>query len=159
MKLKSIVVGAALLATLAAPAYADEVTNFVKNGYAIGGTDPVAYFTKGEPVQGASDFTAEYQGVTWKFASAEHRDLFKANPAKYAPQYGGYCAFGASKGFKVPVIPEAWKIVDGKLYLNNNPNVQKRFEQDYAEIIHDADLNWTIIKSKPKDKLKEPIIR
>lgn len=159
MKLKSMAVCLGLIAGLATSASADEITNFVKNGYAIGGTDPVAYFTKGEPVQGSSSFTAEYQGVTWKFASAEHRDLFKADPAKYAPQYGGYCAFGASKGLKVPVIPEAWKIVDGKLYLNNNRNVHKRFEQEYAEIIHDADLNWKIIKSTPKSKLKEPIIR
>lgn len=159
MTLKSLVAGAGLLALMAMPASADEITSFVKGGYAIGGTDPVAYFTDGKPVQGLDDFTAEYDGVTWKFASAAHRDAFKADPARYAPQYGGFCAFGASQGFKVPIIPEAWSIVDGKLYLNNNPNVQRRFEEETAEIIHNADLNWQIIKNTPPAALKEPIIR
>ncbi len=159
MTLKSLIAGAGLLVLFTSPGLADQITNFVKNGYAIGGTDPVAYFKQGKPVQGSDKFTAKYQGVTWKFASAEHRDLFKAHPAQYAPQYGGFCAFGASKGFKVPVVPDAWKIVDGKLYLNNSLNVQKRFNAETQEIIHDANLNWEIIKAKKPGDLKEPIIR
>lgn len=162
--LASLLLGAAILT--AAPlslapssAFADEITNYVKDGAAIGGTDPVAYFTEHKPVQGSDQFTADYQGVTWKFASAGNRDLFQANPAKYAPQYGGFCAFGASKGFKVPVVPTAWKIVDGKLYLNNSAAVQERFLADTQGIIHDADLNWQIIKDKKAEDLKEPIIR
>lgn len=162
--LASLLLGATMLAAspIAFPqgtAFADEITNFVKDGAAIGGTDPVAYFTEHKPVQGQDQFTADYQGVTWKFASAENRDLFKADPAKYAPQYGGFCAFGASKGFKVPVIPDAWKIVDGKLYLNNSAAVQERFLADTQGIIHDADLNWQVIKDKKAEDLKEPIIR
>ena len=157
--LAASVLSAAPLASLQGTAFADEITNYVKDGAAIGGTDPVAYFTEHKPVQGTDQFTAEYEGVTWKFASAANRDLFKADPAKYAPQYGGFCAFGASKGFKVPVVPNAWKIVDGKLYLNNSTAVQERFLADTQGIIHDADLNWQIIKEKKAEDLKEPIIR
>ncbi|MBO0344725.1 YHS domain-containing (seleno)protein [Roseibium limicola] len=163
-KLGTLALALAVFATpLAFPgmtaAQADEITTFVKDGAAIGGTDPVAYFTEGKPVAGSTDFTAEYDGVTWKFASAENRDTFKANPAKYAPQYGGYCAFGASMGFKIPVIPDAWKIVNGKLYLNNSRPVQKRFEANTSELISNADLNWEIIKGEKPEDLKEPIIR
>ena len=159
--LKTALTGLALGAclTVSAPAFADEITTFVKNEAAIGGTDPVAYFTAGKPVKGSDQYTTVYDEVTWKFSSAENRDKFKANPAKYAPQYGGFCAFGASKGFKVPVVPEAWKIVDGKLYLNNSKAVQERFEAETNEIIHDATLNWEIIKDKKPEDLKEPIIR
>ncbi|MEQ9326548.1 MAG: YHS domain-containing (seleno)protein [Rhodospirillales bacterium] len=147
------------LSLSAGAAFADEITTFVKQGAAIGGTDPVAYFTEGKPVEGKDAFTATYDDVTWKFASAANRDLFVADPEKYAPQYGGFCAFGASKGFKVPVVPDAWQIVDGKLYLNNSKAVQQRFEDDTSGIIHDATLNWEIIKDKKPEDLKEPIIR
>ena len=147
------------LSLSAGAAFADEITTFVKQGAAIGGTDPVAYFTEGKPIEGKDAFTATYDDVTWKFASAANRDLFVADPEKYAPQYGGFCAFGASKGFKVPVVPDAWKIVDGKLYMNNSKAVQQRFEDDTSGIIHDATLNWEIIKDKKPEDLKEPIIR
>ncbi|MTI44232.1 YHS domain-containing protein [Roseibium hamelinense] len=147
------------VAVFSAPAFADEITTFVKDGAAIGGTDPVAYFTEGKPVAGSNDYTFEYDDVTWKFSSAENRDKFAADPAKYAPQYGGYCAFGLSKGFKVPVVPEAWKIVDGKLYLNNSLAVQKRFESNQSELINHADLNWDVVKETKPEDIKEPIIR
>lgn len=146
-------------AIAASPALADEVTTFVTNDAAIGGTDPVAYFTEGKAVAGKDSFTTTYDDVTWKFSSAENRDLFAANPEKYAPQYGGFCAFGLSKGFKVPVVPEAWKIIDGKLYLNNSLSVQSRFEKDTSRLINDADLNWEIVKTKKPSELTEPIIR
>ncbi len=158
--LKSTLAATALSMTvLAGAASADEITTFVKGDAAIGGTDPVAYFTENKPVAGSDEFTAVYDDVTWKFSSAENRDKFKADPAKYAPQYGGFCAFGLSKGFKVPVVPEAWKIVDGKLYLNNSLAVQKRFEGNTAELINHADLNWDIVKDKKPEDLKDPIIR
>lgn len=140
-------------------ALADEVTTFTKNGAAIGGTDPVAYFTEGKPVAGSDEYTLVYDDVTWKFSSAENRDKFAADPVKYAPQYGGFCAFGTAMGFKVPVIPEAWSIVDGKLYLNNSAHVQGRFEKDIPGYIRKATLNWDIIKDKDPSELKEPIIR
>jgi len=160
MTFKSVLGALALSATfLSAPAFADEITTFVKDGAAIGGTDPVAYFTQGKPVAGSDEHTFVHDDVTWKFSSAENRDAFAADPAKYAPQYGGYCAFGLSKGFKVPVIPEAWKIVDGKLYLNNSIAVQDRFEANTEELIDHADLNWDVVKDTPADQLTEAIIR
>ncbi len=157
---KSVLMGlTALFSVTGFAVSADEITTFTKGGAAIGGTDPVAYFTDGKPVAGSDKYTFEYDDVTWKFASAEHRDEFAANPAKYAPQYGGFCAFGAAMGFKVPVVPEAWSIVDGKLYLNNSLNVQERFAQDVPGHIKNATLNWEIIKDKKPEELKEPIIR
>ncbi len=156
---KSIASLAFAASLFAGSAFADEITTFVKDGAAIGGTDPVAYFTEQKPVAGSDEFTAVYDDVTWKFSSAENRDLFLADPAKYAPQYGGYCAFGAGMGFKVPVVPTAWSIIDGKLYLNNSAGVQKRFKKDTANIIKNADLNWEIIMDKRPEDLKEPIIR
>jgi YHS domain-containing protein len=157
---KSVLLGlTALFSVTGFAVSADEITTFTKNGAAIGGTDPVAYFTQGKPVAGSNEYTFQYDDVTWKFSSAENRDKFAADPVKYAPQYGGFCAFGLSKGFKVPVIPEAWKIVDGKLYLNNSIAVQERFEGNTAEYINHADLNWDIVKDTKPEDLKEPIIR
>lgn len=112
------------------------------NGVAIRGTDPVAYFTEGQPVQGSAEFEYEWQGATWRFSSAEHRDLFAAAPEEYAPQYGGFCAWAVSQGYTAPVDPNAWKIVDGKLYLNVNRGVQQRWERDIPGHIARADANW-----------------
>jgi len=160
MTFKPLIAAAALtVSLLSGAAFADEITTYVENGAAIGGTDPVAYFTQGKPVAGSDEFTAVYDDVTWKFASAENRDLFEANPEKYAPQFGGFCAFGAGKGFKVPVVAEAWQIIDGKLYLNNSLKVQERFDQNPQEHITNATLNWEIIKDVKPEDLKEPIIR
>ncbi|MEM7527077.1 MAG: YHS domain-containing (seleno)protein [Pseudomonadota bacterium] len=111
-------------------------------GTAIDGTDPVAYFTEGRPVDGSSDFKHEYNGATWLFASAENRDLFAANPEKYAPQYGGYCAWAVSQGYTASTDPENWAIVDGKLYLNYNADVQTRWNKDIPGHIASADKNW-----------------
>ena len=111
-------------------------------GAAIDGTDPVAYFTEGKPVEGSSEFTHEWNGAKWRFASAANRDAFIADPAKYAPQYGGYCAWAVSQGYTAPTDPEAWKIVDGKLYLNYNKSVQAQWEGDVEGNIRAADNNW-----------------
>ena len=135
------------------PAHADEITTYVKDGAAIGGTDPVAYFTEGKPVAGSDKFTATHDGVTWKFSSAEHRDMFKAEPEKYAPAYGGYCATGASFGYKIPIDPTTWDIHNGKLYLNAGSAPHKRYLSDVDGTIERADKNWTKIKDVPADKL------
>ena len=111
-------------------------------GSAISGTDPVAYFTEGRPVEGSSDFKHDWNGATWRFASAENRDLFAASPEKYAPQYGGYCAWAVSQGYTASTDPEAWKIVDGKLYLNYSKSVQETWEQDVPGNIATGDRNW-----------------
>ena len=112
------------------------------SGLAIRGTDPVAYFTEGEVVEGSSEFEYEWQGATWRFSSAENQELFAENPEAYAPQYGGYCAQAMSEGSVVSTDPEAWKIVDGKLYLNYSPEVQKQWVQDIPGHIAKADANW-----------------
>ena len=111
-------------------------------GTAIDGTDPVAYFTEGRPVEGSADITLEWNGATWRFSSVANRDLFAANPDLYAPQYGGYCAWAVAQGYTASTDPEAWAIVDGKLYLNYSKGVQARWEQDVSGHITAADGNW-----------------
>ncbi|MCT4657091.1 MAG: YHS domain-containing protein [Cohaesibacter sp.] len=111
-------------------------------GTAISGTDPVSYFKDGRPIEGKSNITYEWNGATWRFASNENRDLFAAAPEKYAPQYGGYCAWAVSQGYTASTDPEAWSIVDGKLYLNYSKAVRKQWEQDIPGNIKSADKNW-----------------
>ena len=134
---------ALLLSLFALPALAVEPVNKTKiRGLAIEGYDPVAYFTDGKPVKGSDDFEHTWMNATWRFATAAHRDAFKKDPAKYAPQYGGYCAFGVSRGYAVGIDPEAWKVVDGKLYLNYNIDVQKEWQKNIPGHIRKADANW-----------------
>ncbi len=125
----------------------------VNDGYAVHGYDVVAYFTVSEPTEGDDRFTAEHQGVQYRFASAENRDRFNGDPAKYAPQYGGFCAFGASVGRKFDGDPHAWRIIDGKLYLNLNKKVQARWLQDTEGFIRGANHNWPIIAGVPDAEL------
>ena len=112
------------------------------NGLAIRGTDPVAYFTQGRPTAGSSEFTYTWNNATWQFASAENREQFAANPEQYAPQYGGFCAWAVSQGYTASIDPNAWKIVEGKLYLNYSKGVQRRWERDIPGNINKADANW-----------------
>ncbi len=109
---------------------------------AIDGTDPVAYFTEGRPVEGSSEFKHDWNGATWRSSSAENRDLFAANPEKYAPQYGGYCAWAVSQGYTASTDPEAWDIVDGKLYLNYSKRVQETWHRNVPGNISAANANW-----------------
>ena len=97
---------------------------------AIKGYDPVAYFTQHAPVKGSPMYTQEWMGATWQFSSAADRDEFAKSPEKYAPQYGGYCAYGVSQGHALSIDPEAWSIIDGKLYLNYSKSVQKTWSSD-----------------------------
>jgi YHS domain-containing protein len=123
------------------------VNSSLLGGVAIEGTDPVAYFEEGKPVEGSSEFEHEWLGATWRFASAENRDAFAADPEKYAPQYGGYCAWAVSQGYTAKIDPAAWKIVDGKLYLNYSPEVQTEWSGDIPGNITKADGNWPKIKA------------
>ncbi len=112
------------------------------NKVAVSGHDPVAYFTQGKPVKGDPQFTTVYQGVSWHFSSAQNRDLFVADPARYAPQFGGYCAWAVAEGKTASADPKYWRIVDGKLYLNYDADVQKKWEQDVPGFISRATGNW-----------------
>ena len=116
-----------------------------RNGVAIKGTDPVAYFTQGRPVAGSSSFTYSWNGATWRFSSAANRDKFAANPTAYAPQYGGYCAWAISQGYTADIDPSAWKIVNGKLYLNANKSIQRRWEGNQSTFISQANQKWPSI--------------
>ncbi len=118
-------------------------------GVAIHGYDPVAYFTAGKPVSGKAEYKTQWQGAEWHFASAENRDLFVKSPEKYAPQYGGHCAYGMSLGHLAPVDPNAWKVVDGKLYLNYSKDVQGLWLKDTSGNITKADKNWVEQAKKP----------
>lgn len=134
---------AALLCLLPAVALAaPRVNKSFFGGVALDGYDPVAYFTEGRPVEGRAELRHEWNGAVWHFSTPEHRDLFAADPAKYAPQYGGYCAWAVSQGYTADIDPDAWKIVDGKLYLNYDLEVQKRWEQDVPGNIRKADEQW-----------------
>lgn len=109
---------------------------------AIRGADPVAYFIEEAAVKGSADYAYEWNGATWWFSTAENRDLFASNPEAYAPQYGGYCAKAVSEGYLASIDPEAWRIVDGKLYLNYSPGVQRQWAQDVVGNIAQGDQNW-----------------
>ena len=109
---------------------------------AVKGYDVVAYFTDGKAVPGAAAFSYEWEGARWLFASAAHRDLFEADPEKYAPQYGGYCAYAVAKGDLVDIDPEAFTIVGGKLYLNYSLDVQKKWSLDIPGYVKKADAAW-----------------
>ena len=137
-----------LLFGLALGAHAAGESNLDASGLALQGYDPVAYFTDQRPVRGKADFTARHEGATYRFSSAANRDAFAAAPAKYAPQYGGYCAFGAASGYKAPIQPDAWTVVDGKLYLNYNQSVRRQWSSDIPGNIRKADANWPTIRSK-----------
>lgn len=116
--------------------------NAGKDEVAIRGYDPVAYFEDGKPSKGAPDIAYEWMGATWRFATAEHRSQFQKSPDKYAPQFGGYCSWAVGHNYTAPIDPEAWKIVDGKLYLNYSKGVQKKWEQDQSKWILEASRNW-----------------
>ena len=139
---------ALVCATLASTAVAGPF--FEKDGVAIKGYDPVAYFAENKPVQGSPAYQAEYKGSTFRFASQSNRDAFKADPARYAPQYGGYCAFGTASGYKAAVDPTAFTIVEGKLYLNYNADVQKRWTKDIPGFIVKAEKNWPEVAGQTK---------
>jgi YHS domain-containing protein len=117
-------------------------------GVAIKGYDAVAYFTKGAPSKGSKQFSLQHQGAEWRFASAEHKALFAANPEKYIPAYGGYCAYGVAQGHLVKIEPDAWAIRDGKLYLNYDSGVQRTWSKRPARYISTANQKWPALIGK-----------
>ena len=125
-------------------AFAQEV--FMKSGEAIRGYDPVAYFNENKPVKGNEEFTIEWKGALWKFSSAQNLADFKNDPGKFAPQYGGYCAFGMAENHKATTQPEAFTIIDGKLYLNYSMDVKSHWSENQEKYIEDANRNWPKVK-------------
>ena len=119
-----------------------------KTDTAINGYDTVAYFTVGKPVRGEDSLATEWMGAKWKFASQANLDLFKSNPDKYAPQYGGYCAYGVTQGYLVKVEPDQFTVRDGKLYLNYDASVQTKWLKDPAGYIKDADTKFPALLKK-----------
>ena len=119
-----------------------------RSGFALSGFDPVAYFLNDAAVPGRPDSELIHDGAVWRFASAANRDAFAAAPQKYAPQYGGYCAFGVASGYKAPIEPDAWTVVDGKLYLNYNQSVRSRWSSDIPGFVRKAEANWPTVRAK-----------
>jgi YHS domain-containing protein len=120
-----------------------------ENGVAIKGYDPVAYFTDDKPVMGKVEYSYNWNDAEWHFASADHLKLFKENPTKYAPQYGGFCAYGITLDSHFSTQPDAWTIVDGKLYLNKNKDISEEWRKDIKGNIKKGDKNW-MMKSSEK---------
>lgn len=112
------------------------------DGVAIRGYDPVAYFRQGAPTLGKAEFAVSHAGASWRFANAENKAAFEANPQRYLPAYGGFCAYGTSRGYLVKIEPEAWSIVDGRLYLNYDLGVRKTWAGKPKTYIARADGNW-----------------
>lgn len=129
-------------AALAAPAPAVSAT---EAGIAIGGYDPVAYFSEGRPVAGSEAFTLRWNGATWRFASAESRARFEATPEAFAPRFGGYCAWAVSQNYLAPGDPLVWRIVDGRLYLNFNDRAKLLWEADLVNAIARGNANWPTV--------------
>lgn len=130
-----------LLAPLASQAV-EPVNKTFLGGLAIEGYDPVSYFTDGKAVKGSKEHEHSWRGATWRFATAAHRDTFAAEPEKYAPQYGGYCAYAVAKNTTAGIDPEQWTVHEGRLYLNYDRKIQATWLEDKAGYIAKANENW-----------------
>jgi YHS domain-containing protein len=145
---RAVLAAALLLFASIVPAFAGEF--FEEDGVAIRGYDPIAYFAEMKPVKGLAEFHAEYQGSTFYLSSVAHRDTFTASPDKFAPQYGGYCAFGMAKGYKAVIDPDAFTVVGDKLYLNYSETVRSKWKLDIPGYIRTANANWPEVKKLTK---------
>ena len=139
---RTILQGLALSAMLATPVFAQNAQPLALKGY-----DPVAYFTEGKPTQGDAQYEFLFDGQRYRFASAQHRDLFKANPDKYAPQFGGLCAMNLSRGVKRESDPHNWVISNGNLYVFASETGQQNFTKDPSAFSAKANANWKSMKS------------
>jgi len=146
MNIRSLMFSLTVMAVSMAGKAKVEAVNHDRSGLAVHGYDVVAYFTDNKPVKGSSQFAQEWMGTKWYFASAEHRAQFAASPEKYAPQYGGYCAWAVGHNYTADTDPEAWKIVDGKLYLNYSKDIQGKWNPERAKWIQEGNRNWVELK-------------
>ena len=147
--MQKIIQSTAAFALLASSAFAGELVNVSgASKIAVSGYDPVAFFTEAMAVNGSPFITAEYRDATYFFATEEHKKLFVENPAKFAPQYGGYCAYGVSLGKLFPVDISTWQVRDGKLYLNLNADILKKFNADLSGNVAKAEQHWPTLVEK-----------
>jgi YHS domain-containing protein len=140
------------------PARAEDrvLVNVDRSGLALQGHDPVAFFTEGKPVRGDERFTSRHQGATYRFASEEHRTAFEREPQKYAPQFGGFCAWAVSNGYTAPVKVEAFEIVAGRLLLQYDRGARDLFDRDRTGNLAKADANWPgLVEKKGKKRAAE----
>jgi YHS domain-containing protein len=138
----------AVIATVVRLSAAAEIVNIDKNGLALQGYDPVAYFTDGKPVKGSADFTASYKGAIYQFTSAEHRDMFKATPAKYEPQFGGFCGYAASINKLAPIEVQYFQVLHGRLILQHNKKAWDLWHKDVEGNLKKADSNWPTLSQQ-----------
>ena len=146
--MKRMLVVLMLFSALSTIATAKDLLKLNGNGVAIQGYDPVAFFTDNRPVKGNPLFQSDYRGAKYYFASAEHKAAFDKEPAKYEPQFGGYCAYGASQGHPAPIKIEAWQIVNGRLLMQYDLSVKDKFNKDQQGNLQKADQNWPGIIEK-----------
>ena len=139
-----VLVAAAAIATAAAK----PPVNVSRGQIALRGHDAVAYWTEGRPVPGSAHFEHRWNGAVWRFATTANRDAFAKDPARYAPEFGGYCAYAVSRGYTAPIDPQAWKIVEGELYLNYSRRVQRLWEEDVPGNIAKGRQNWPAVLKK-----------
>jgi hypothetical protein len=149
--LAAIGLAAAIPASTPALAKASPEVSVEADGLAARGFDVTAYFLKGRPERGSASFQLKHKGVTWRFATADALAKFKADPAAFEPQFGGYCAWAVSQGYVAPGDPEQWKVVDGKLYLNFNARAKELWEADQAAAIERGIANWPSVLTKNQD--------
>ncbi|MEO6327127.1 MAG: YHS domain-containing (seleno)protein [Thermoanaerobaculia bacterium] len=143
MKTSLISAAFAILAASTTPVLAGNLVNVAgASKIAVNGYDAVAFFTDAKPVNGSPFISAEYQGATYLFSSEEHKNLFTAKPAEYAPQYGGFCAFGVAIDKLFPVDITTWQVRNGKLYLNLNGDILKKFNAEFDGNVAKANANW-----------------
>ena len=136
------------LIAFAVLASAADIVNIDKNGFALQGYDPVAYFTDGKPVKGSPQFTASYKGATYQFASAEHKQLFEKSPAKYEPQFGGFCGYAASIDKLAPVEVEYFQVLHDRLILQHNKKAWELWHKDVEDNLKKADANWPTLSQQ-----------
>jgi YHS domain-containing protein len=141
-----------LIAAFVSNLPAGEPVNVDSNGVAIQGYDPVAYFTDGRPVEGNPKLVATYNGAIYYFASAEHKTQFEKEPGKYAPRFGGFCAFGVTHGAIAPSSVDAFQIIDGQLVLQNSRDILKRWQEDSEGNLKKAEANWPWLVQKNAEK-------
>ncbi len=147
MKQKEFVLGLVfVLGAFATRAQKPEV--FSTEEGAIHGYDPVAFFKESKPVMGKKEFNYSWNNASWYFSAQENLDAFKGDPDRYAPQYGGWCAYGTAEGHKSPSQPETWTIVDNRLYFNYNAEVKKLWNKNQKGLIEQANRNWPKVKKE-----------